>query len=239
MKRLSLLGVGLLVVLAAAAAMATSAFAVQPSNLPNTLPKAFTGVSEGSTVYHGSQGDITCTEASGTGEETSNEPPLGPFHIDFKNCTLSTTGGKCTGLGEATTGTILVLGTWHLVFDREVGHAFTGLTTATLFLANLVHFSCGVLILIETKGEVLCLDLKPTENVATHSYHCTGVAGPPLAANEEWCMEGEDVLGTEDMCIGLWLLPKLEESVNKGAFAAATELALAKTTYGVAVAGMI
>jgi hypothetical protein len=236
-KRFSLLSLGLLAVFVAAAAMATSAFAVQPSNLPTGV-KAFTGVSEGETVYHGAEGDIKCPEASGTGEETSNEPPLGPFHIDFKGCNTVVAGVvvKCTGLGEATAGTILVLGTWHLVFDREVGHAFTGLTVASLFLVNTVHFTCSVL-LLETKGEVLCLDLKPTENVAKHSFHCTGANA--TTANEEWCMGGEDVLGTESMCIGEWLLPKLEESVNHTPFKTATELALGNSTYGVAVAGMI
>jgi hypothetical protein len=235
MKRFSLLGAGLLVVLAAAAAMATSAFAVQPSNLPNTLPKTFTGKSEGETVYHSESGNVECAEASGTGEETSNEEPSGPFHIDFTKCKLSVTGGKCTGLGETTEGTILVLGTWALPFDREVGLVFRNLTTATLFLVNLVHFSCGALILIETKGSVLCLDLKQTESNATHSYHCTGGTGRA----EEWCMGGEDVLGTEDMCIGQWLLAQLLESVNHATFKEATELALGNSTYGVAVTGMI
>jgi hypothetical protein len=230
MKRFSLLGVGLLVVLAAAAAMATSAFAVQPSNLPNTLPKKFTGASEGSTTYHGSQGDIVCKSASGTGEETSNEPPLGPFHIDFKECT-GPLGIVCTGLGEAA-GVILVLGTWHLVFDREVGHAFAGLTVGTLFLVNTVHFSCGAFILIVTEGEVLCLDLKPTEANAKHSYHCTGANA--TTANEEWCMGGE----TAEACIGEWLLPKLLESFNHEPFKGATELALGNATYEVAVTGM-
>jgi len=234
MKRFSLLALGLLAVLVAAAAMATSAFAVQPSNLPTGV-KAFTGVSEGATVYHSESGNIKCPEATGTGEETSNEPPLGPFHIDFTNCESETLKTKCTGLGEATTGTILVLGTWHLVFDREVGKAFSGLTVATLFLTNLVHFSCGALVLVETKGEVLCLDLKPTEANAKHSYHCTGVATNPPAANEEWCMGGE----TAEACTGEWLLPKLEESTNHAAFKGATELALGITTYAVAVTGMI
>jgi hypothetical protein len=234
MKRFSSLGVGLLVVLAAVAAMATSAFAVQPSNLP-TGAKAFTGVAEGSTVYHSEQGNVTCTAAKGSGEETSNEPPLGSFHIDFENCELDKLKAKCTGLGETTAGTVLVLGTWHLVFDREVGHAFAGLTVATLFLVNAVHFSCSALVLIVTEGEVLCLDLKPTEAVAKHSYHCTGAT--LTTPNEEWCMGGEVVPG--ETCVGEWLVPKLTEKVNEGAPDPATELGLANATYGVAVTGMV
>jgi len=231
MKRFSLLCLGLMAVLVAAAAMATSAFAVQPSNLPTGV-KTFTGASEGSTTYHSEAGDVVCTEASGTGEETSNEPPLGPFHIDFKKCT-GPLGTTCTGLGEATAGTILVLGTWHLVFDREVGKAFSGLTVATLFLVNVVHFSCGAFILIESKGEALCLDLKPTEASTKHSYHCTGASA--TTANEEWCMGGE----VAEACTGEWLLPKLETSTNHGAFKGSTILMLANTTNAVAVTGMI
>jgi hypothetical protein len=214
-----------------------SASAVQPSNLPNTLPKAFTGKSEGTSVYHGDQGDIVCTVVEGTGEETSNEPPAGTFHGDARGCELTSLKSKCTGLGESTAGTVLALGTWSLVFDREVGHAFTGLTTATLSLVNLEHASCGALILLETKGEVLCLDLKPTEANATHSAHCT--AANSIEPNEEWCMGGEDVLVTEDMCIGEWLRPKLEHSVNHGAFKPITVLALGNATSGVAITGMI
>jgi len=232
MKRFSMLALGLMAVLVAAAAMATSAFAVQPSNLPTGV-KAFTGASEGKTIYHSESGDIECETAAGTGEETSNEPPLGPFHIDFHKCKLVGLGTICTGLGELTAGDILVLGTWHLVFDREVGKAFTGLTVGTLFLVNLVHFSCGALILIETKGEVLCLDLKPTEANTKHSYHCTGASA--TKANEEWCMGGE----VAEACTGEWLLPELEESVNHAPFKLATELALGNATYAVAVTGMI
>jgi hypothetical protein len=232
MKRLSLLGVGVLVVLAATTAMTASASAVQPSNLPTGV-KAFTGKSEGTIVYHGEQGNVECKEAEGTGEETSNEPPLGPFHIDFRLCELVSLKAKCTGLGETTTGTILTLGTWHLPFDREVGHGFTGLTVATLYLINTVHLSCGALVLIELKGELLCLDLKPTEATTKHSHHCTGKN--VLEPNEEWCMEGD----VAELCFGEWLLPKLEESVNHAAFKAATELALYNTTYGVSVTGMI
>jgi len=69
----------------ATAAMATSALAVQPSNLPVGV-KAFTGTIEGGMVYHSESGDIACNTLSWTGEETSNEPPLGPFHSDYKEC---------------------------------------------------------------------------------------------------------------------------------------------------------
>jgi hypothetical protein len=230
MKRFSLLGMGLLVVIAAFAAMASAAFAVQPSNTP-TGAKKFTGKSEATTVYHSTEGNVECTNAEGTGEETANEPPSGSFKITFEKC-KGPLGTTCTGLGEGA-GIILVTGTWSLVFDREVGGTFTGLTTATLFNAAEVHFSCGSLILIKTKGEVVCLDLKPTEANTVHSYHCTGKSA--TEPNEEWCMGGE----VSEKCTGEWLVPKLEESVNEGAFKPSTQLALANTKYEVAVTGKI
>jgi hypothetical protein len=223
MKRFGLLGVGLLVVFAALAAMSAAAFAVQPSNLPNNVPKKFTGAAEGTTVYHSAEGNIECATATGSGEETANEPPSGTFKIDFASCKgpLATT---CTGLGEAS-GVILVAGTWSLVFDREIGGTFKELTTATLFNAAEVHFSCGALILIKTRGEVICLDLKATEAKAVHSYHCIGKNATEPA--EQWCMGGE----VSEACTGEWLTPKLEESINEGAFKPSTQLGLGNTKY--------
>jgi len=233
MKRFSLLGLGLLVVLVAAAATATSALAVQPSNLPNTLPKTFSGESEGTTVFHSSVGDIECKTASALeSSETSNEPPLGPFHIDFKECKNKETGLTCTGAADTgTPGLILVLGTWHLVFDKEKGVAFKELTTATLFLVNELTFTCSALVSIRVLGEVVCLDLKPTESNVKHSFHCTGSTTEP---NDEWC-KGGDVAGA----CSEPTLPKLLQSVNGAAFKVAVELALGNTTYLVAVTGMI
>jgi hypothetical protein len=236
MKRFSLLGLGLLAVLMSAAAMATSAFAVQPSNLPEGA-KQFAGTNEGTTVFHNlTAGDITCTTASSLegaeNEETSNLPPLGPFHIHFKECVAAATGSTCTGLGETTAGTILVLGTWHLMFDRPRGGSFTGLTTAVLYLLSpTVVFHCTALVLVEVKGEALCLHLKAEETNKFHSFHCTGEGDNP---NDEWC-KGGDVGGT---CVEP-TVPSLLGSVNKAAFTTSLELALADTNYLVAITGMV
>jgi hypothetical protein len=234
MKRFSLLGLGLLVVLVSAAAMATSALAVQPSNLP-VGAKQFSGASEGTTVFHNvNSGNITCKTATSTAgalnEEKTNEPPAGAFHIDFKECTAET-GSACTGLGEATAGTILVLGTWKLVFDKKKGVAFAGLTTATLFETSLVTFHCSALVLVEVKGEALCLDLKAEEASKTHSFHCTGEGTKP---DDEWC-KGGDVAGA---CVEP-TVPLLLGSVNKAAFSESLELALGNTTTTAVVTGMV
>jgi hypothetical protein len=236
MRRFSLLGLGLLAVLVSAAAMATSAFSVQPSNLPEGA-KQFSGAHEGTTVFHNSTaGDIVCKTVSsleGTeNEETSNLPPLGPFHWHFKECGAEATGSTCTGLGETTAGTILVLGTWHLMFDRPRGGTFTGLTTAVLFLLNPVAvFHCTALVLVELKGELLCLHLKAEEANKVHSYHCGGTGTTP---DDEWC-KGGDVAGT---CVEP-TLPSLLGSVNKAAFTTSLILALGNTNYLVAVTGMV
>jgi len=236
MKRLGLLGFGLLTVLAAAAAMATSAFAVQPSNLPEGVKK-YTGVSEGETEFHSSSGIVVCkTASSENGEETSNLPPSGPFHIDFKECKNKETGITCTGLGEAA-GIILALGTTKLVFDKPAGGSFELLTTATLFTVTLLHFNCSALVLIEVKGDVVCLDLKATENVVTHSFHCTGRVNAEtkkVESNEEWCMGGD----VNNACVES-LKPVLLESVNHNPFTEAVQLGLGNTTYSVPVTGMV
>jgi hypothetical protein len=230
MKRFGLLGVGLLVVLAALAAMAAAALAVQPSNSPVGIKKS-TGVAEGTTVLHIGEGDVECKSAANAGEETGNEPPSGLFKIDFKECT-GPLGTTCTGLGEAS-GVILASGTWSLLFDREVGGTFIGLTTAMLFNAAEVHFNCGSLLLVKVKGEVVCLDLKSTESTMVHSFHCTGKSR--TEPNEEWCMGGE----VSEKCTGEWLKPKLEASANEGNFGPATLLGLGNWKYEVNVTGMI
>jgi hypothetical protein len=236
MRRFSLLGLGLLAVLVSAASMATSAFAVQPSNLPEGA-KQFSGASEGTIVFHNATaGDIGCNTATSLegaeNEETSNLPPLGPFHWHLKECKATATGSTCTGLGETTAGTILVLGTWHLVFDRPKGGTFTGLTTATLFLLNpIAVFHCTALVLVELKGELLCLDLKPEEANKVHLFHCGGSGTTP---DDEWC-KGGDVAGA---CVEP-TVPSLLGSVNKAAFTTSLILALAETNYLVAVTGMV
>jgi hypothetical protein len=109
--------------------------------------------------------------------------------------------------------------------------AFKELTTATVFLTELTHFSCTALVLVEVKGEVVCLDLKPTENTATHSFHCTGTKTAPA---EEWCKGGD----VAEACVEP-TVPSLLESVNHGTFKTAIQLALGNTTFGVAIAGMV
>ena len=230
MKRLKLLGLALVAIFALAASMSASAFALElPENLPvSATTRTWTGESEGAepeftseTAEAGVLLKVNCKTAPSEGTEEPGKP-LGLFHIHFLGCT-SAVGGltvKCTDLNHSTAGEILVLGTWHLVFDRKKTEEFKELATAVLFLVELVHFVCGG-VLIEVKGEVLCLHLEPTKLAFTHSFHCIKNGDQPT---EEWCMKDNGVCSEP-------LTPKLESNVSHTGFRSAAELALGSSTY--------
>jgi hypothetical protein len=229
MRRFKLLGLALVAVFAMAAAISASAFAVEPINLPESA-KTWLGESEGEpefaseTAEVGVTLEVKCTSAPSEGTEEAKKA-LGLFHIHFLGC-HSTIGGtlvKCTDLNHSTAGEILVLGTWHLVFDKKIGGNFEKLTTAVLFLVEPVHFSCSSLVLAEVKGEVLCLHLKPEEKAFTHSFHCVRNGFEPT---EEWCMKGDVSEKCEEP-----LAPKLESNTNMTSFRKSAEQALGRSTY--------
>jgi hypothetical protein len=115
----------------------------------------------------GSETNCETSTAEGTLErEATSKGYLGPFHIMFNKCTSPTIFGTatCTGANEVT-GTILVLGTAHLVYD-----ILTTLGVGVLFLLNELHFTCslaGVNELVLVKGSVICL-IKPLALLAKH-----------------------------------------------------------------------
>jgi hypothetical protein len=232
MRRFTLLGLALMAVLAAASAISTSAFALElPENLPASTTRTWSGKAEGSPEFKTEEAmPVTCsTLTSAEGTETSSKPPLGLFHLHFVGCHAEVGGRevKCTDLDHTTSGEILVLGTWHLVWDRKAGGSFTELTTAVLFLVEPVHFECSALVSIEVKGEQLCLHLNATEKALTHSFHCIAeepVAGKPKQT-EEWCKKDVGGVCTEPVA------PKLEASINHGVVKVAAEQALGNTTY--------
>jgi hypothetical protein len=238
MRRFTLLGLALMAVFALLAAVSSSAFALElPENLPASTTRTWTGASEGKPEFK-MEGvtPIICEEATtAEGTETTSKPPLGLFHIHVVGCHAEISKGtvvKCTDLNHLTAGGILVLGTWHLVWDRKAGGSFTELTTAVLFLVEPVHFSCSSLILIVVQGEQLCLHLVPTESKVTHSFHCIAeetIAGKPHQT-EEWCKKDVGGVCTEPVA------PKLEAFINhpKAAVVSA-EQALGNTTYKEAI----
>jgi hypothetical protein len=170
MRQVRLLGLVLMAIFALGVTL--SAMASAELNITN-LPETNTGKNwkgkndEAKPQLVGLNATVTCEKATATGTEEKAHP-LGLFHITFGECSAVVGGLKvtCTGLGEAA-GVILSLGTWHLVYDQISPE----LLTATLFLPELTHFSCSVL-LVEVKGELLCLDLEPTTKKLSHLFHC-------------------------------------------------------------------
>lgn len=173
MRQLKVLALALFAVLALTA-LASSAASAQ--GLPEVLPTAATnktdGISIGKPKYELTNGNnVVCEESSnGTTEETESPKPLGTFHITFKGC-VGEQGGikaKCTGLGDLTTGEILALGTYHLVYDT----GGTELGVAILFLVNATHFNCAGLFLDVTSGEQVCLIKEPYTAKTLHLFVC-------------------------------------------------------------------
>jgi hypothetical protein len=188
MRRLKLLGLALVAVFVSAAAMSTAAMALEvPENLPALEApekRTYTGKNVGSTELRTEgQKPMVCTSVKGESTETTSAGPEGEFHLTFEKCTTEVLGSKvsCTGLGD-TTETILELGTWKLVFDREKGKEFKELTTGLLFLNKPTHFSCSILLIEVLAGETLCLHVKATESNVTHEFKCLG---PAELANTE------------------------------------------------------
>jgi len=211
MRRFKLFGLAVLAVFAATAVVTASASAVAP--LPQVLPTTITewhGTQVGVASLEQSESGlkIECSGGSGLGVIESSRT-LGLFHITFTGC--KALSGQCTGLGDATAGTILTLGLWHSVIDVDEPN----LAAAILFLIEEVHFSCGI-VLIKVKGSVLCLVLEPLALTLEKEFHCTQKVGVP----DEKTYQNDLGQLVEDT--------KLESSTSEAAFKGAGELALAK-----------
>jgi hypothetical protein len=205
--------------LAFATAFVGSASAALPKNLPEKA-RSYTGEGVGTSTFETEAGvKVECTKAKGTGEEKAAEA-AGPFHITFTECTgtIGIVKSKCTGLGDKTTGEILVLGTARLVFD-ELTPGSPELKTAELFELEPVHFECASgATLIKVEGTELCLHLNPTTKSTKHEFHCVQAKG----LNKEdtgWFNNAG-----EKQAFGL------KASVNEGTPGPAAELALSIVT---------
>jgi hypothetical protein len=173
MRRLKVL----LLVCSAVCVFAALTAGTAAAELPQLLNAAGTAVTSES--YTGESGKIslrtlggheiaceTSTEEGTLEREATSKGYLGSFHIMFNKCTSSTIFGAatCTGANEVT-GTILVLGTMHLVYD-----ILTTLGVGVLLLLNELHFTCslaGVNELVLLKGSVICL-IKPIAILTKH-----------------------------------------------------------------------
>jgi hypothetical protein len=90
----------------------------------------------------------------------------------FKGCVGEEEGlkVKCTGLGDSTTGEILVLGDYHLVYDTNEPE----LGVAILFIVEPTHFTCLGIFLNIVEGEQVCLLKEPYISKSLHKLVCTG-----------------------------------------------------------------
>jgi hypothetical protein len=172
MRYLRLFGVALVALCALGAVMAVSASAL-PTVLPESL-KGYTGKNQGNTKLEkqGAIATVECKAAKGEGTLEANHH-LGLYHITFEKCEGG--GGACTGLGDAA-GSILSLGSYHLVYDTlKATLAEAGV--AILFLVDNVHFVCNtligeVLVVVALGGMVLCLIVHPTELTKVFLFEC-------------------------------------------------------------------
>ena len=178
MNRLKVLVLAILAVFAVGVAVASSASAqglptVSPSSKENTT----NAISLSEPKYTLSNGNtVVCEKTStGTSKETGFPSALGEFHITFRGCvgTLAGIKAKCTGLGDATTGEILSLGEYHIVYDT----GGTELGAAILFLVNATHFTCAGLFLNIVTGEQVCLIKEPYVSKSLHELVCEGSKG--------------------------------------------------------------
>jgi hypothetical protein len=194
MKHLKLIGLMAMALFAIAAALASSASAVTLENLPEKA-RSTPGKSIGAVIYETAILKLECSSAVSTGEETVSKPPSGSFHIEFKGCKAASVIGEptCTGLGDATSGTILALGTWKLVFDKNP--ATEELRTALLLESAEVHLTCAGFVLVSVSaGETLCLHINPTVKGKSHEFKCKQSKGTP-EETKWWSGAGVEHIG--------------------------------------------
>lgn len=161
MQRVKLLGLTVMTALALSALAAGTAFGavgILSKTGQTVLGFKFSGTSKKETLFTILKGfGVTkCAEVETEGEQEGTGL-LGSFHLHWKGCTTNL-GGTCTGLSDAA-GTLLGLGTWHLVFDKLSSEGSLGV--AILLLIEQFHFTCeGGFVpktLVLVSGQSLCL----------------------------------------------------------------------------------
>jgi len=141
MKHLKILGLAFIAMLSLTAILAATANAA--ATLPSLLPAAGAGeahvlssFTSKKSTFNGSLEAISSEKDEGTLEGTSLK--LGLVDVLFLE-SKDALGTTCTGLGDATAGSILALGTYHLK-DYNAGPT---LRVALVVLLTPVHFECG------------------------------------------------------------------------------------------------
>jgi len=200
MKHIRTAGMALMVVLALSSiASATASASVKPQFLPEATAKVPIVFTDKSGISHfeikgGSV--VTCQKDTSTGEVLGLK--LGEFDILFLEC--ESLGIACTGLADTVSGSILVLGEFHVWYVL----LSTKLQTGIAFLLKEVHFECGKILLVIRgcmAGLVKPLN-KKTNSLITELKQEKGVNDITQVLNEE-----EKLIGC-----------KLETSINSGVF---------------------
>jgi hypothetical protein len=179
MRKLRMLGFALLTVFALSAlAAATASASVEVLNEKHELLAAqetWKGES-GKGTLEGLKGKKVVCQSDTSEGTIEAKKPLGLFHIEFGGCKGEGVV-PCTGLSDEPEH-ILVLGTYHLVFDKLGSLEKKELGIGILFLLEPVHFEClGVLFFVT--GEVLCL-IKPVDELTKHfEIVCEQKTGDP------------------------------------------------------------
>jgi|GEM_PF-6995868 len=200
MSRVKPLGLALVAAFALSAFAATSAFAGEVSILTAAGTESnevrISGKAASTATFGILEGfaTIKCGEGEGEGHQ-EGKTLLGVGHGQLTKCTTSA-GGTCTGLNDSVAGTILVLGTTHIVIVSR-----SPLTLGILSLVEHLHFTCtkvsGFLtILVLVKGQYLC-GLTPLTLGTEKTVTCRGKSGD--AENTTYFNEeGKEVnIGTE------------------------------------------
>jgi hypothetical protein len=226
MQRLKILGVALMAVFALGTVVSTTASAAV-SILPEGKEETWKGEGGAGTLemLKGAS-PIECKKATAEGTFEANKP-LGSFHIDFKECSAAGGLATCTGLGEST-GVILLLGTFHLVFDKLGTGAELGV--GILFLMEKAHLECaGKLFGVE--GQLLCLIKPINEKVKHFEIVCKkGKEGGDPGETVYWNEEGKEVKMGEELFL-------LSENEGKGVMSSLNTTALILTPNVVEIMG--
>jgi len=169
MQRLRILGLALMVVftLSVVASAAASAAVVV---LPEGKELKWTGESGKGTIEALGGSKLMCNKGIAEGTIEGSKP-LGLYHLHLLECESIIGGSRasCSSLDHKNSEkTILILGTYHLVFDRlEAKLAEAGI--GMLFLVEKLHLLCESLVanLVTIKGDLLCL-IKPGNSLVKH-----------------------------------------------------------------------
>jgi hypothetical protein len=212
MRKLRMLGVVLVALFVVGAVAAATSSAVLPISLPlatSANPVKFTDKSGAGTFRTLGGTVITGTSDESTGEYLSTA--LGEFDILFLGVTSS--GLSCTGLSDTVTGSILVLGTFHLVYLLWLTAKHVGVA----FLLNEVHFTCGGLVLARVRGCLIGLILPVNTPVATTGhYTVTLKQSTATSGDQEYTTYLNEENNGSVKCL-------LESSTGTGAFESAAE----------------